>query len=170
MNRRHLLLGGAALATVGVGALGLQLQPSVLRAPRRPLRSFTPATFSVFAAIADRANPAVDGFPSAWDLEVPEDTDEYLATVHPATVAELNLGLQLVESGLVGLLLDGRRRTFTALSGEAQDAVLHAWRTSALAPRKTAYTGLVKLAHSVYWGHVEMWPLIGYPGPPRFPA
>lgn len=170
LSRRTLLLGGVVLATVGGGVVSVALAPTVLRAPRTPLQVLTPQAFSVVAALADRVCPGAAGLPSAWDLGVPEQVDAYLATVDPRTAGELVLGLRLLESGLIGLVLDGRRRTFTALSGPEQDSVLHAWRTSRLAPRKQAYAGLLRLLKSVYWARPEVWRHVGYEGPPRFPT
>jgi hypothetical protein len=168
VSRRALLVGGSALA-VAAGGLGLvALQPSVLREPRAPLTVLDAVAFSTLAAAAERICPAAANLPSAWELQVPEAVDAYLATRDEATAAEVVQLLHLLESGLAGLALDGRPRAFTACSAATQDTVLAAWRDSRLGPRKTGYKALLALVSSAYWAHPETWPHVGYPGPPRF--
>lgn len=170
LGRRAFLKGGLAIAALGAtaGAL-LELQPTVWRAPRQALKVLDERMFSVLAALADRICPATDGLPSAWELRVPEKVDAWLDTLHEASVSEAILALRLLESGLLGLLLDGRPRAFTACPAEVQDRVLRAWRDSALLERRVAYRALAGLVSSTYWGEQATWRHVGYPGPPAFP-
>ena len=168
-TRRALLIGASAVvATGGLGLALVGLQGSVLREPRAPLQVLDRPTFSTLAAAADRICPATQDLPSAWELQVPEGVDSYLATLHEASAADVVNLLRLLESGVAGLVLDGRPRPFTACSGSAQDAVLAAWRDSRIGPRKAGYKALVALVSSGYWSLPETWAHLGYPGPPRF--
>jgi hypothetical protein len=169
-SRRRLLLGGAAtvglMATLGAA---VALQPTLHRAPRAALRVLDARQFSVLAALADRVCPGGGGLPSAWELQVPEKVDLLLDSLHPATAAELQFALGLVESGLAGLLLDGRIRAFTRCPPEVQDAVLATWRDSRLPDRRIAYRALVSLISAAYWADPSTFAHLGYAGPIRFP-
>jgi hypothetical protein len=168
LGRRTVLLAGAAAGVVALCGGVLALQPTALRTPRRALLALDPVTFSVLAALADRVCPAGGGLPSAWDLEVPEQIDAYLDALHPAARDEVIHLLHLLESGLVGLILDRRPRAFSAATDATRDRVLEAWRDSRIGPRRTGYKVLLALVGSTYWGNPALWRHLGYPGPPRF--
>ena len=163
INRRRLLAlsaGGAAL--LAAGGLGIGLQSTVLRTPRRALLALDLRTFSVLAAVADRFCPGGEGLPTAWALEVPEDVDAFLASNHPGVAADVRQGLLLVENGLPGLLLDLDPRPFTARPPDAQDAALQGMATSRLALRRTLYKALLGMVTATYWGHPETFAASGY--------
>jgi hypothetical protein len=168
MNRRRFLqvglLGAGALA---LGGVGLGLRPSTLRAPARPLQALDPVTFSVIAAVADRVVPGGGAWPTASQVQVAEKIDALLATCEPGMVAEVRQALQLLENALAGLLLDGRTTTFTGSGPEAQDAILEAWRTSGLLVQRTVYKAVRGLCASAYFASPEVWPAMGYGGPPN---
>ena len=167
-RRTALTLGLVGGALVLVGGAGLALQPGSGPAPREVLRVLTPRTYAVLAAVADRLCPAGVGLPSAWDLRVPEKVDLTLDMLHPATAAEVQQALLLLENGLPGLFLHARPRAFTALAPDAQDRALEAWRTSRFATLRTAHKALLSLVSAAYWSDPATFAFVGYPGPPRF--
>ena len=170
-SRRAVLgasLSLAILTTLGAGAIALQ--PGLLVSPRTPLRVLDARTFSVLAAVADTICPGDDTLPSAWALEVPEKVDALLDTLHPASATELGRVLMLLESGLAGLVLDGRSRPFTRCTPDVRARVLERWRTSGWMIRKSAYKALVSAISAAYWSDPRTWAHTGYPGPPRFGA
>lgn len=159
-------LGGAAVVAVGGGA-ALFLRDTVSRTPRRPLRALTAAQFSVLAAVADRIAPASGAFPSAWEVSVPEKIDELLSRVHPGLVEEVGQGLMLLESAAAGMLLDGRTSTFTGSTPAEQDEILESWRASDIEVRRKVFKALNGLCNAAYYGSPEVYPAVGYPGPPQ---
>lgn len=169
ISRRSILrfgLGGAAL--LALGGVGLSLQPTRMRTPRRKLQVLDETTYSILAAIADRISPAGDGFPASTELEVPEKIDALLARSHPAVGAEVKSVLQLIENGAAGLLFDGHPRPFTARTPAEQDATLQAWRSSRLHLRRTAFKAVHGLCTAAYFASPEVYARVGYPGPPDF--
>jgi len=159
-------LGGAV--ALAAGGVGLSLQRTRPRAPSRPLRALDERTFSILAAVADRVTPPREGFPAASELQVAEKIDELLTGVHPAVLEEITQVLHLLENGLAGLVLDGRPKPFTALSPQAQDEALQSWKRSRLGLRRTAYKALRGLCAAAYYASPEIYPAVGYPGPPDF--
>jgi hypothetical protein len=160
-----LLLGGGA----GVALRGTRLG----RPARGPLLLLSPAEHAVFAAVAARVVPG-DGagpdWPSAEAVDCAGKADQLLARVHPEVGAELRQLLRLFENGLSGFLFTGSAAPFTALSAAAQDARLEAWRCSRLALLRTGHLALVRLAKATYFSSPEVYPRVGYPGPPEVPA
>ena len=161
-RRRFLAVSGAAAVALGLAGVGLALRPTTQRQPRSPLQALDATSFSILAAAADRICPGEDGLPSAWDLEVPEAIDSYLATKHPGTVAEVTQALAFLENPLPALFLEGRTSTFTGASAAGQDAVLLAFATSRIGLRRTVYKALVALVTSTYWGDPRVLAWTGY--------
>jgi hypothetical protein len=165
------LLGGALLFLAG--ALPVALRPGLeaLR-PRRPLRLFTPREYAVFAAIAARIVPG-DGagadWPSADALDCAGKVDELMAGVHPAAGADLRRLLRLFENGLTGLVTSLSPTPFTRCAPAAQDARLESWRHSRVALLRSGYQALKRLAQATYYSSPEIYPRVGYPGPPVVP-
>jgi hypothetical protein len=169
LSRRSLLgLGVAGAAVLALGGTGLALQSTVMRTPAAPLRALSPRAFSILAAIVDRICVPGPGMPAPAELQVAEGIDGLLATMDPATVAELEQGLLLFENALTGLLLDGRPRTFTSLAPDEQDAVIAAWRSSRLGLRRKVYKALRGIIAAAYHGNPATYAAVGYPGPPDF--
>lgn len=170
-SRRTLLkYGFAGTAVLTMGGVGLSLWPSQLREPQRPLAVLTQREYSILAAVADRMTPAGGAFPSAQELQVAEKVDDLLAISDPATADELRMVLKIVENALVALLFGGAPVPFTALSDADRDRVLNTWRLSSVSIRRTAYQGLRSACLAAYYSSTEVYPLVGYPGPPDFSA
>lgn len=165
MRRRGLLKlglwGGAALA---LGGAGLHFVPSLVRyRPKRGLAVLDAAGFNVLAHVAARVVDSADANPE----ELAHSVDGALAMGAPEAAADFRKLLGLLESGLAGLVLDGRPKNFTRLSQDAQDRALLAFRDSRLVLRRSGYHALRKLCVAAYYARAESWPAIGYPGPPQ---
>ena len=169
ITRRTILrygLGGALV--LAAGAAGIALQDTLLRQPMAKLQVLDQRTFSILVAVADRIAPAGGGFPSAEELQVAEKIDGLLARMDPAVGGEIKQVLLLLENALAGLVFDGRTKPFTRMMPEAQDDALRSWQNSRLDVRRTAYTALHGLCAAAYYASPEIYPLVGYPGPPDF--
>ena len=168
INRRVFLgVSGAGAIALAIGGVGLGLRATVLRQPRVPLKSLDLRSFSVLAAVADTFCPGTAELPTAWELQVPEGVDAFLASAHPGVAAELIQGLMLVENALPGLIFDGRVRPFSACSPAQQSASLAGMATSRVALRRTLYKALLGLVSATYWGHPDAYIHAGY-APPDF--
>jgi hypothetical protein len=168
MRRRTFLqlgLCGGALLFVGDSALSLYRARRAMR-PRRPLQVIHERRFGVLAAAAAR----VVTVPGADPVEIAHRVDEALARTTPEAGVEFNQLLGLLESALVGMLLDRRRpRAFTELAPSEQDAALSAFRDSRFVLRRSGYNALRKLCTGAYYGLESSWAVVGYPGPPQIP-
>jgi hypothetical protein len=175
LDRRRFLkrgLFGGALLILG-GALPFVFR-STRRAngPRAPLRLLSADEYAVLAAVAARIVPGdgADGrWPRAEALDCAGKIDALMATVHPDVGNDFRQLLRLFESGFVGAFIAGSPRPFTRAPAAEQDARLEAWRHSRLAILRSGYQALKRLADAVYYSSPEIYPLIGYPGPPSVP-
>jgi len=174
-------IGGAALL-LAAGAVPLALRKTQLRTPKRPLRFFTEAEYSVFAAVADRvlARGAAQvprelervlasraPAPSPAELDVAGKADAFLAPIDAASAKELKQLLALFDNALFSLLTGGPPRPFTRMTAAEQDAHLERWATSRMAVRRTGFQALKRLSAAVYYGSPETYGSVGYPGPPE---
>ncbi len=165
------LIGGALLLVGGAMPLALretQLGP----APRAPLKLLTPSEYAVFAAIAARIVPgtaAPPTWPTAQALDCAGKVDALLARTHPETGLEFRQLLRLFESSVLGLVTTLRPTPFTQLSAADQDGRLESWRRSRVAVFRSGYQAVARLAHATYFSSPEIYPLVGYPGPPDVP-
>ena len=163
MRRRKFLkrglFGGALLALAGTGIAVFPGDRSV-RATG-PLLSFSPAAFSVLAAVAARV---VKGT-SADPMEIAMRIDAALQRAAPEARVDLGRALLLLENGLPGLLFRGTPRPFTLLAVDDQDRALLAWRDSRLVLLRGAYHGLRKLCLAAHYATPAGWPETGYGGP-----
>ena len=73
------------------------------------------------------------------------------------------------ENGLGGLLVTLRPTPFTALEPAAQDRRLEAWRHSRITVLRSGYQAMVRLVKAAYYSSPEVYPAMGYPGPPTVP-
>jgi hypothetical protein len=166
------ILGGALLMIGGAGGIALRsTRPG--KPPKRPLQLLSSDQYAVLAAIAARVVPgdsAPPAWPSAEAVDCAGKIDSLLATAHPEVGKEFKQLLGLFENGLSGLILSGRPTPFTRLAPAEQDARLEAWRRSSLALIQSGYQALVRLVHATYYASPEVYPLVGYPGPPVVPT
>ena len=173
-RRRFLKRGlfGGALLVLG-GALPFAFRTTRRgSAPRGPLRLLSVDEYAVLAAVAARIVPGdgADGrWPRAEALDCAGKVDALMATVHPDVGNDFRRLLRLFESGFVGTFTAGSPRPFTRASVSEQDARLEAWRRSRLTILRSGYQALKRLADAVYYSSPEIYPLIGYPGPPSVP-
>lgn len=158
------LFGGALLL---LGGAGLALRPGRTLEPKGPLRFFSRAEYATFAALAARVIPKREGWLSTQEAQVAEKADALLATVDPATGAELKQLLGLFDNALAGLLFDLTPTPFSLRDADAQDRALDAWQHSRLALRRTGFKALRNLAAACYYGSPETWAQVGYRGPPE---
>jgi hypothetical protein len=168
---RRGLFGGALLLCAGS-------LPFVFRStrrgngPRAPLRLLSADEHAVLAAVAARMVPG-DGADARWPraeaLDCAGRVDALMATVHPDVGHDFRRLLRLCESSFVGTLTAGSPRPFTRAPAAEQDARLEAWRSSRLALLRSGYQALKRLCDAVYYSSPEIYPLIGYPGPPSVP-
>ncbi len=195
-SRRGLLkktLGGAVLLAAA-GAVPVAMRKTKLRelAPGRTLLFFTPAEYSVWAAVADRIlareatyitqehndgpplPPAVaveaaekrPTAPTPAAVDVAGKADAFLAPLDAASAKDLKQLLALFDSALFSLFTGGPPHPFTQLGAPEQDAQLKTWQTSRLAIRRTGYQAMKRLCCAIYFGAPETYASIGYPGPP----
>jgi hypothetical protein len=106
------------------------------------------------------------GWPSAEAVDCAGKIDGLLALAHPAVGEDFKRLLALFESGLAGVFIHASLSPFTQLGPADQDARLQAWRRSRLALLRSGYQALVRLVHATYYSSPEVYPLVGYPGPP----
>lgn len=167
-RRSFLQLGLIGAGVLAVGGVGLGLRGTVYRAPSRPLKALTPRGFSILSAVADRLLDYGPKGPTAAELGIAEQVDAFLATAHPATVAEVEQALALLENAAAGALLEGRFQTFTASTPEAQERALLGWSHASIPLFRKAYRGLHSLCTGPYFGDPRTYAAVGYPGPPDF--
>jgi hypothetical protein len=171
---------GGALLLAAAGAVPVALRKTRERAPRKPLRFFTPAEYSVFAAATDRIlatsplEPSTElGPPSSRpagplpaEVNVAEKADAFLAPLDAASAKDLKQLLMLFDNALFSVVMGGPPRPFTRMSPDEQDRHLRSWATSRLAIRRTGFQALKRLAAAIYFGSPETYASVGYPGPP----
>jgi hypothetical protein len=162
-------VGGAALLAVA-GAVPVALRRTRLRElPRdKPLQFFTPAEYSIWAAVADRvlAEEKRSAAPSPADLDVAARADVFLAPLPESDRKDLKQLLALFDNALFSAVQGGPARTFTAMSPEEQDAHLRRWQTSRLALQRTGFQAMKRLCCALYFSAPETYAAVGYPGPP----
>jgi Gluconate 2-dehydrogenase subunit 3 len=166
------LMGGALLLLAGGLPIALRSGPMSAR-PRRPLLLLSPEEYAVFAAVAARIVPG-DGAGASWPTAEAVDcagkTDQLMARAHPKAGAEFRQLLHLFENGLTGLFTHLRPIPFTACTPAQQDARLAAWSRSRIALLRSGYQALKRLTQATYYSSPELYPHIGYPGPPEVPS
>jgi choline dehydrogenase-like flavoprotein len=123
------------------------------------------------AAISQALLPADS---SGWAAEVPLRAGEYLRYLSPRNLAQVRLGLRLVESPASAALLSTfalRPRAFSALDVEQRRQILLALATSRLPLVRAAFDGFKRLLAVAYYadctadGRNPTWDALAYPGP-----
>jgi len=161
-RRSFLKTGLLGTSLLLLGGDGLSLYPSRhIAAPTAKLVVVEARAFQVLIAVAARVVTVKGADPVA----IAHGVDRMLATVLPELQEAINQLLGLFENALPGLLLDGRMRPFTRLSGDSQDGVLESWRTSRLLLRRSGYQALRKLILSAYYVEESSWAALHYEPP-----
>ena len=160
-------LGGAALLAVA-GAVPLALRKTKLRETPKALRFFTPAEYSIWAAVGDRilAEEKPSGAPSPSQIDVAAKADAFLAPLPENDRKDLKQLLALFDNALFSALQGGPPRPFTQMSPDDQDAHLRRWQTSRLALQRTGYQAMKRLSCALYFSDPRTYASVGYPGPP----
>ena len=189
-TRRGLLkktLGGALLLAAA-GAVPVALRKTKLREAPGTLKFFSPAEYSIWAAVAARvlaqeataATREPDGdsaeaflqaehrpaAPSPSQIDVAGKADAFLAPLPASDAKDLKQLLALFDNALFSFLTGGPARPFTQLDAAGQDAHLKSWQTSRLAIRRTGFQAMKRLCCAIYFAAPLSWPSMGYPGPP----
>jgi hypothetical protein len=171
-TRRGLIkktLGGAALLALA-GSVPVALRKTKLRhLPKdRILKFFTPAEYSIWAAVADRVlvEETPSGAPAPAQLDVAARADEFLAPLPETDRKDLKQLLALFDNALFSVAQGGPARPFTAMSPAEQDAHLRHWQTSRLAIQRTGFQAMKRLCCALYVSAPETFSAVGYPGPP----
>ncbi|MCC6810243.1 MAG: hypothetical protein IT381_22625 [Deltaproteobacteria bacterium] len=165
MNRRQFLkrgvIGGALLSVAG-----LALYPSRERGvDAASLRHLSPRGFAILCAVAARIVPHV-----ADPTRIVRQIDVWLDDVAPDAAADVNKLLLLFDNALFALIFDGRLSPFSRADGDAQDAVLTAWRDSRVTVRRSGYQVLRRLCLGACYADTNEQRGIGYQGPRRIPG
>lgn len=156
---------GAVL--VGVGSVGLALQPTRKANATPKLQVLDADEYAVLCAVAETACPPLGaGAPGATALEVGKQLDELLAGADPDSQKGTKMALRIFDNALSGALGGERLVPFTKLDAEARARVLANWRDSDVGFKRTVYKGLTSAIFAVYWGDPRTWKRIGYDGPP----
>jgi len=152
------------------GSVPLALRKTKLRAvpAGAPLRFFTPAEYSIWAAVADRvlAEERPSSAPEPAKLDIASRADAFLAPLPESDRKDLKQLLALFDNALFSFLQGGPPRPFTAMSPPEQDEHLRRWQTSRLAIQRTGFQAMKRLCCALYFSAPEVWPGVGYPGPP----
>lgn len=94
------------------------------------------------------------------------DIEDYLNYQPRSTVAQLRLGLSVVEVQVKRhvLLVNAGNGDFTRMTLDRRREVLERLRTGTSETQKSFYTGTLRLVSSFYFGHENVFPSLGYAG------
>lgn len=159
---------GSAVLLAAAGAVPLALRKTKLRETRKPLRFFTAAEYSIWAAVANRilAEEQPSGAPSPSQIDVAAKADAFLAPLPQNDRKDLKQLLALFDNALFSALQGGPPRPFTQMSPQDQDAHLRRWQTSRLALQRTGFQAMKRLSCALYFSDPRTFASVGYPGPP----
>ena len=135
-----------------------------------PLGFFTPAEYSIFAAIARRMIPYPPDFPDAH-LWVAQQADRFLARCERNKVKEFHTLLSAFENPWSLFHLSWMaQEPFTQMPPEKQDKYINIWRRHGFTSFRKGFVALKRLVMSTYYSSEKTWKAIGYPGPPDLSA
>jgi hypothetical protein len=153
------LAGAAGLLPAGCAGVSDGLAPPAATT----LRVLQPRTYAVLSAAAMRlVGPRGASLVAARTVDVGTIADAFLART-PALAAPLGQALWLLELGVWPIL--AKVRPFTALGGEAQDAVLTECMTSRLDTKRSVFRGVRAIVMLAFYGAPASRALTGFPGP-----
>lgn len=159
------IFGGLLLAAGG--AAWVALRPGKHEPePAGGRVALSPREYAALAAVARRLLPRGGTWPAPETVGVAQACDKVIARLDEISRVELRQLLNLLESGLSGLLSAVSAQPFTLMGPEDQDAVLEGWRKSRLMLKRSGFHALRSLAVGVYFADPTVWPAMGYPGPP----
>jgi hypothetical protein len=94
------------------------------------------------------------------------DVDQFLNYQPQATVTQLSFALKLIEVQALrhATLVKAGNGDFSRMSIPERREVLEKLKTGTRDLQMTAYTGFVRLVSSFYFGHVNVFPELGYKG------
>jgi hypothetical protein len=184
-SRRGLLkktIGGAVLLGAAA-AVPVALRKTKLRERVPQLKFFSPAEYSIWAAVAERVlatdvTPATaeearlvgsaerPAAPSPAQIDVAGKADAFLSPLPAGDAKDLKQLLALFDNALFSFATFGPATPFTQMNAAQQDAHLRAWQTSRLAIRRTGFQAMKRLCAAIYFGSPETFASVGYPGPP----
>jgi len=162
LDRRGFLRLAGLAAAAGVLPSGCGDSSSALAPPPDlALRFLTPRTYAVFTAAAARiVGPAGAQRIEARRLDPGARTEAFLASA-PSLAPTLRQALLVLEFGVPPLL--AKLRPFTALAGEAQDAILRELMASRFATKRLIFGGVRSLALLACYGDAASREWIDYP-------
>ena len=148
---------GAGLLPSGCGGAPPRLAPP----PGLELRFLTPRGYAVLTAAAQRVvGPRGAALIEQRAVDPGAAVDRFLASA-PALADPLSRALWVLEFGVFPLL--GKWRPFSALGGEAQDAILAELMGSRLALKRMLFKGVKSLALFGFYADPAGHAAIGYP-------
>ena len=162
LDRRAFLRLAGLAAALGLLPSGCgDAAPALAPPPDLPLRFLTPRTYAVFGAAAARiVGPAGALRIRARRLDPGARAEAFLASA-PTLASTLRQALLVLEFGVPPLL--AKLRPFTALDGEAQDAILHELMSSRFATKRLLFGGVRSLALLACYGDPASREWIDYP-------
>jgi len=162
LDRRAFLKLAGLTAAVGVLPAACRDAPPALAPPADlELRFLTPRTYAVFTAAAARfVGPSGAELIARGRLRPGAHAEEFLVSA-PTLAPTLRQALLALEFGVPPLL--AKLRPFTALAGEAQDAVLRELMTSLFATKRLLFGGVRSLALLACYGDPASHGWIDYP-------
>jgi hypothetical protein len=164
LERRGFLRLAAALATAGILPSGCGGVPDRwARGARADLVVLSPRGYATFTAAASRlVGPTGGTLIAERTVDVGRFLDAFLART-PAFAAPITQALVVLEFGVWPLV--AKVRTFTALAGPAQDAVLGDLMRSRLDLKRQLFAAVRSLAMLAFYSAPESRVVSGYPGP-----
>jgi hypothetical protein len=162
LDRRGFLRLAGAAAAAGLLPTGCGGAPSALAPPPdAALRHLTPRTWAVFTAAAARlGGPGAAEAIAAGRLVPGARAEAFLASA-PALAGPLRQALLVLEFGVPPLV--AKLRPFTALAGDAQDAILDELMTSRFRTKRLLFGGVRSLALLACYGDTACHGWIEYP-------
>ena len=162
LDRRAFLRLAGLAAALGLLPSGCgDAAPALAPPAGLPLRFLTPRTYAVFTAAAARiVGPAGAQRIRARRLDPGVRAEAFLASA-PTLAPTLRQALLVLEFGVPPLL--AKLRPFSALVGEAQDAILHELMGSRFATKRLLFGGVRSLALLACYGDPVSREWIDYP-------
>ncbi len=156
LSRRHLLIGGAAVALAGSAGAVMALR---LSAPAAGFKVFNAEELSVVAALSALWFPAgvfpVDGIEAGVTEKVDEVAEQILL---PLQLAGFRYVLRTLEWGTVARW----GRTFTQLTVDEREVVVGRWSAAEPVARRTAIDAVKAVLAMAYFSHPAVIETIGW--------